>query len=98
AGSDRKAPSRRAPTAAGRSSGAAPAAAQARDIGGVGGRAARKGGGAGDEHIGARGDRRRRGLSIDAAIDLEIDRAAERIDEPAQRADLVERAGDEALA
>src|SRR3546814_18610161 len=52
---------------------------------------------AGDQHVGAGGDRPRRGLCIDAAIDLQIDGAPAGVDLAAQGGDLVQHAGHEAL-
>src|SRR3546814_11373651 len=57
-----------------------------------------EGGAAGDQHVGPGGDGLRRGLRIDAAVDLQVDAAPAVVDLAAQRLDLVERAGDEALA
>src|SRR3546814_12992109 len=48
--------------------------------------------------VGPGGDGLRRGLRIDAAVDLQVDAAPAVVDLAAQRLGLVERAGDEALA
>src|SRR3546814_6925040 len=72
--------------------------AQLADVPGIGLRTAFEGGAAGDQHVGPGGDGLRRGLRIDAAVDLQVDAAPAVVDLAAQRLDLVERAGDEALA
>src|SRR3546814_10844612 len=73
-------------------------AAQPPDIAGIGIRPALEGRGAGDEHVGARRDRERGGVGIDAAVDLQPYVAARLVDHLADRLDLAELAGDEALA
>src|SRR3546814_11949539 len=67
-------------------------------IAGIGIRPALEGRGAGDEHVGARRDRERGGVGIDAAVDLQPYVAARLVDHLADRLDLAELAGDEALA
>jgi hypothetical protein len=47
--------------------------------------------------VGPGGDRARRGLDIDAAIDLQVDRLAGGVDHRADRLDLAQLALDEAL-
>src|SRR3546814_17500694 len=73
-------------------------AAQLADVPGIGLRTAFEGGAAGDQPVGPGGDGLRRGLRIDAAVDLQVDAAPAVVDLAAQRLDLVERAGGEALA
>src|SRR3546814_5250459 len=70
-------------------------AAQPPDIAGIGIRPALEGRGAGDEHVGARRDRERGGVGIDAAVDLQPYVAARLVDHLADRLDLAELAGDE---
>src|SRR5512145_1393566 len=74
------------------------AAAKTTDVPRVFGAAAVERRGAGDQDIGAGGDRGTGGLEIDPAIDLEIDRPARGVDTAAQLGDLGELAGDEFLA
>src|SRR6185295_14800912 len=83
---------RRAP-----STSAAALEAQRLDVGGVTLRPAAEHRGAGDQHVGTGGHGLLRRLGIDAAIDLEIDDAAARVDHLAQGGDLGELALDEAL-
>ena len=75
-------------------------AAQAADVVGIGGGAAGEGRGAGDQHVGAGGDRALpRRLHVDAAIDLEIDARPAAVRRCAGAARRSCRAGgDEALA
>ena len=58
---------------------------------------AAEGGGAGDQHIGAGGDRLARGFGVDAAVDLDEDVEVFLGDAVGDRLDLLELAGDELL-
>ena len=70
---------------------------RAADIAGIGVRPAGKRRRAGDQNVGAGLDRGGRRIGVDAAIDLQVDLAAARVDQLAQRLDLVELRADEAL-